>query len=62
MGGGGHKIFDHQIGGVIKILPSYFQKFMTPHSKENGGPLKSGLDWATPFKIHTPPVEDFEKV
>ena len=27
---GGHKIFDHQIGGVTKILPMYFRKFMTP--------------------------------
>ena len=37
---GGHKIFDHQMGGgVTKILPRYFWKFMTPHSKENGGPL-----------------------
>ena len=40
---GGHKIFDHQIGGVTKILPRYFRKFMTPHSKENGGPL-TGVD------------------
>ena len=38
-GKGGHKIFDHQIGGVTKILPRYFWKFMTPYSKENGGPL-----------------------
>ena len=29
-GGGGHEIFDHQIGGVTKILPRYFWKFMTP--------------------------------
>ena len=27
---GGHKIFDHQIEGVTKILPRSFRKFMTP--------------------------------
>ena len=42
-GWGGHKIFDHQIGGVTKILPRYFRKFMTPHSKENGGPLSQTI-------------------
>ena len=36
---GDHKIFDHQIGVVTKILPRYFRKFMTPYSKENDGPL-----------------------
>ena len=28
--GGGHNIFDHQIGAVTKTLPRYFRKFMTP--------------------------------
>ena len=27
---GGSNIFDHQIGGVTKLLPMYFWKFMTP--------------------------------
>ena len=36
--GGGHKIFDHQIGGVTKILPRYFRKFMTPLSQRKWWP------------------------
>ena len=38
-GWGGHKIFDHQIEGVTKMIAEVLQKFMTPYSKENGGPL-----------------------
>ena len=38
-GGVGHKIFDHQIGGVTKILP-YFRKFMTPLFQRKWWPPK----------------------
>ena len=47
--GGGHKIFDHQIGRSQKYCWGTFRKFMTPlfqYSKENGSPLISWhLSW-----------------
>ena len=38
-GGGGHKIFDHQIGGHKNIANTFGNSWPPPHSKENGGPL-----------------------
>ena len=38
--GGGHEIFDHQIGGVTKILSRYFRKFMTPLFQRKWWPPK----------------------
>ena len=37
---GGHKILDHQIGGVTKLLPRYFRKFMTPLFQRKWWPHK----------------------
>ena len=31
-------------GGVTNILPRYLQKFMTPYSKENDGPLNTLIE------------------
>ena len=36
---GGHKIFDHQIGGSQKYCRGTFGNSWPPNSKENGGPL-----------------------
>ena len=38
-GQGGHKIFDHQIGGSQKYCRGTFGNSWPPNSKENGGPL-----------------------
>ena len=38
--GGGHKIFDHQIGGGgHKNIAEVLSEIWPPYSKENGGPL-----------------------
>ena len=39
--GGGHKIFDHQIGGHKNITEVLSEIYDPPYSKENGGPLSS---------------------
>ena len=42
--GGGHKIIYHQIGGSQKYCQGTFGKFMTPYSKENGGPSETSIE------------------
>ena len=37
---GGHKIFDHQIGGSQKYWWGTFRNSWPPYSRENGGPPK----------------------
>ena len=39
-GGGGHNIFDHQIGGSQKYCRGTFGNLWPPYSKENGSLLK----------------------
>ena len=50
MGGGGHKIFDHQIGGSQKYCRGTFGNLWPPHSKENGAPLIVAL-WYSCEKV-----------
>ena len=51
-GGWGRKIFDHQIGGVTKILPRYFRKFMTPLFQRKWWPPDLLKDMSSCLKMH----------
>ena len=49
-GWGGHKIFDHQIGGH-KNIAEVLSEIYDPNSKENGGPLMApGSFWRKGLK------------
>ena len=56
---GGHKIFDHQIGGSQKYCWGTFGNLWPPYSKENGDPLMNNQAFHNLFCIFGNPEKSF---